>query len=377
MLVIFWICAILVLYVYLGYPLLLASGLLGKRRLVRCRCIEPSLSILIPAHNEEKVIRAKLLNLLAQNYPMEKLEILVGNDGSSDATAEIVSEFIDFGVQLVNAEQPRGKSSIQNALVERAHGEILIFTDADCAFPTNGLRRIVQHFTDPEVGLVTGCATFVNQGETPTVESEGLYWKYERWLRNQESDRGLLAMASGSLFALRREFWRRLDPDVGDDFALPLQVAKAGFRNVLETRFSTATVLTQNQPDSMFRMKMRIISKDLRGLLRNRACLNPFRVGPVAIALWSHKLLRWAIPYFLIGLLVSNFFLMAEKFYVLTYVAQLSFYTLSALGLVFNEKRTGFPLSAASSFCVVNLAALFGTLHCFAFQTAGRWKPVR
>jgi cellulose synthase/poly-beta-1,6-N-acetylglucosamine synthase-like glycosyltransferase len=377
MLVVFWAFAILVVYVYLGYPMLLASGLLGRRRLVRCQCIQPSLSILIPAHNEEKVIRSKLLNLLAQNYPMEKLEILVGNDGSSDATAAIVSEFIDFGVQLVNADRPCGKSSIQNALVDRAHGEILIFTDADCLLPANALRRIVQHFTDPEVGLVTGCASFLNPGETPTVESEGLYWRYERWLRNQESDRGVLAMASGSLFAVRRALWHRLDPDVGDDFALPLQVARAGLRNVLETRFSAATILTQNEPHSLFRMKMRIISKDLRGLLRNRVCLNPFRVGRVAIGLWSHKLLRWAIPYFLIGVLVSNFFLTGQKFYAVVFVAQLSFYTLSAAGLVLSEKRIGFPVSAASSFCVVNLAALFGTLHCFAFESAGRWKPVR
>lgn len=184
-------------------------------------------------------------------------------------------------------------------------------------------------------------------------------------------------MASGSLFAMRHSLWRRLDPNVGDDFALPLSVARAGFRNVLETRFSPATVLTQNQPDSMFRMKMRIISKDLRGLLGNASCLNPFRVGLVAISLWSHKLLRWAVPYFLIGLFLSNLFLLANTFYALTLAAQLAFYSLAALGLFLRVDRIRRPLSAASSFCLVNLAALAGTLHCFTFQTAGRWKPAR
>ena len=198
MLSIFWICAFLICYVYLGYPLLLASGLFGKRRLGRRRCIQPSLSILNPARNEENVIRAKLLNLISQNYPLEKLEILVGNDGSSDRTAAVVSEFIPLGVQLVSADEPCGKSSIQNALVERAQSEILVFTDADCTLPTNAIRTMVQHFADPRVGLVTGCASFRNRGQTPIVENESLYWKYERWLREQESDRGLLAMASGS-----------------------------------------------------------------------------------------------------------------------------------------------------------------------------------
>ena len=377
MLSIFWICAFLICYVYLGYPLLLASGLFGKRRLGPRRCIQPSLSVVIPARNEEKVIRAKLLNLLGQNYPLEKLEILVGNDGSSDRTAAVVSEFIPLGVQLVSADEPCGKSSIQNALVERAQSEILVFTDADCTLPTNAIRTMVQHFADPRVGLVTGCASFRNRGQTPIVENESLYWRYERWLRKQESDRGLLAMASGSLFAMRHSLWRRLDPNVGDDFVLPLSVARAGFRNVLETRFSPATVLTQNQPDSMFRMKMRIISKDLRGLLGNASCLNPFRVGLVAISLWSHKLLRWAVPYFLIALLLSNLFLLANRFYALTLAAQLAFYSLAALGLFLRGDRIRRPLSAASSFCLVNLAALAGTLHCFTFQTAGRWKPAR
>jgi cellulose synthase/poly-beta-1,6-N-acetylglucosamine synthase-like glycosyltransferase len=374
---IFWLCVFVVLYVYIGYPLLLASGLLGQRKPVLSGSGFPALSVIVPAHNEEKIIRAKLENLLSQDYPVDKMQILVGNDGSRDRTASIVSEFGNRGVQLINSDRPIGKSSIQNALVAHAHGDILIFTDADCMFPTNALSDIAQHFADPKVGLVTGCATFSNQGENSTVEGEGLYWKYERWLRQQESDRGLLAMASGSLFAMRSLLWKRLDPSVGDDFVLPLHVAKTGFRNVLENRFSVVTVLTQNQPDAMFNMKKRIVSKDLRGLLSNPACLNPFRVGLVAVALWSHKLLRWAVPYFLIALLLSNLFLLDHTFFAITLIAQILFYAISAIGLILGEERVRFPFSVASSFCVVNLAALFGTLHCFSFQSAGQWKPVR
>jgi cellulose synthase/poly-beta-1,6-N-acetylglucosamine synthase-like glycosyltransferase len=377
MLITFWICALLVLYVYLGYPALLASGLLGKRKKTLQADIHPFVSVLIPAHNEEKVIRKKLLNLFSQNYPMERLESFVGNDGSKDRTAEFVEGMRQTGVQLVSVAVPCGKSSIQNKLVEHSHGDILVFTDADCFLPANALSVLVRHFADSQVGLVTNCASISNKNETAVVEGESLYWKYERWLRKEESDRGLLAMASGSLFAVRRDLWHPLDSNVGDDFAIPLQVARAGFRSVLETRVSAETVLSQNQPSSLFRMKTRIISKDLRGLLRNAACLNPFVVGPVAIGLLSHKLLRWAIPYFLIGLFISNFFLVGHTFYSITLIAQIAFYALSVLGLLLGGNRTGFPLSAAVSFCVVNSAALFGTLHCLTFQSVGRWKPVR
>jgi cellulose synthase/poly-beta-1,6-N-acetylglucosamine synthase-like glycosyltransferase len=380
MLIIFWICVSLIVYVYLGYPLLLGFGLFGKKRPTHREEILPSVSVVIPAHNEERVIRSKIQNVLSQDYPPEKMQILVGNDGSTDATAQIVSEFIPRGVQLVNATRAGGKSNIQNALVSMAKAEILVFTDADCFLPPNAVRIIVQNFGDRQVGLVTNCASFLNEGETPTVEGESLYWRYEAWLRNQESDRGILSMASGSLFAMRHTLWAPLNPSVGDDFALPLRVATAGWRNVLDTRVSAATVLSQNQPRSMFRTKMRIVSKDLRGLLRAPECLNPFRTGWVAVGLWSHKLLRWCIPYFLIILLISNIplaFSSGQGFYKVSLAAQVVLYAIAILGLFIKSRRTRFPLSAISSFCLVNLAALFGTLHCFTLQSAGHWKPVR
>jgi cellulose synthase/poly-beta-1,6-N-acetylglucosamine synthase-like glycosyltransferase len=374
---VFWLCLALILYVYLGYPLLLLCGLLGRRKLVPRRSILPSLSILVPAHDEQRMIRAKLQNLLSQDYPPDKLEILVGDDRSTDATASIVRDFQHRGVRLFVSETRRGKSAVQNQLVARSRGEVLVFTDADCLLPQNALRTIVEHFAADNVALVTNCATFLNKDDTGIVKGEGLYWKYERWLRCEESDRGLLAMASGSLFAMRRLLWTPLDPNVGDDFVLPLRVAKAGFRNVLETRVSAATQLTQIQAHSMLRMKMRIISKDLYGLLSNPACLNPFQVGPVAISLWSHKLLRWAVPYFLLALFISNIFLARQKFYAFFLAAQLAFYLVSAAGLVFRGLQSRFPLSAFSSFCVVNFASLLGTLHCITSGKAGQWKTVR
>jgi glycosyltransferase involved in cell wall biosynthesis len=374
---IFWFCFAVILYVYFGYPCLLRSGLLGRRKPVHREHLFPFLSVIIPAHNEEAMIQKKLENLLAQNYPPEKMKIFVGDDGSTDGTPTICRSFEPIGVYYFRSETRRGKSALQNELVARARGEILVFTDADCLLPLNALSVIAQNFASKEVALVTNCATILNPDETGIVKSEGIYWKYEKWLRDEESARGLLAMASGSLFAMRRSLWKRLDPNVGDDFALPLRVAKAGYRNILETRVSAGTQLTQNKADSMLRMKMRIISKDLYGLLRNPACLNPFQVGKVAIGLWSHKLLRWAVPYFLLGLLVSNLFLAGRGFYGMFLAAQAVFYLAAAAGLLFRGLESRFPLSVTSSFCVVNFASLLGTLHCLASGKAGQWKTVR
>jgi cellulose synthase/poly-beta-1,6-N-acetylglucosamine synthase-like glycosyltransferase len=375
--VIFWLCLAMILYVYFGYPLLLLSGVLGRRRPIHRRHIFPSLSVIIPARNEEAIIRKKLENLLSQDYPAEKVKILVGDDGSTDETPAICRSFEPVGVIFVRSEVGRGKSSLQNDLVARAQGEILVFTDADCLLPKNALSVMAQNFSSEDVALVTNCATILNQDETGIVKSEGMYWKYEKWLREAESARGLLAMASGSLFAMRRSLWKRLDPNVGDDFVLPLRVARAGYRNVLETRVSAGTQLTQNKAHSMLRMKIRIISKDLYGLLRNPTCLNPFQVGRVAIGLWSHKLLRWAVPYFLLGLLVSNIFLAGQGFYGVFLAAQIAFYLAAAAGLLIRGLESRFPLSITSSFCVVNFASLLGTLHCLTSGKAGQWKTVR
>lgn len=372
----FWICFALISYVYVGYPALLASGILGRRRPVHMANLEPTISVIVPAHNEEKTIRSKLSNLLSLDFPKNNLEILVGSDGSSDQTEALVERFAESGVRLVSSKERIGKSAMQNELIARSSGAILVFTDADCLLVPNALRLLSQNFADRTIGLVTNCAVILNQDATGVVASEGIYWRYERWLRLQESERGMLAMASGSLFAVRRDLWRPLDPNVGDDFVLPLQVVRAGYRCVMETRTS-AQIVMQSESHSMISMKMRVISKDLRGLLKNSSCLNPLRTGRVAIGLWSHKLLRWAVPYFLIALVASNFLLASHSPYEWFLAAQAIFYIGALAGMLFGTRRFRLPLSVAHSFCLVNLAALLGTLHCLSLRTTGQWKTAR
>lgn len=378
MLTAFIICVVVIAYVYAGYPLLLRAGAFGTRRGWKRGCSRlPLITIVVPAHNEEASIAAKIENLLASDYPRECMDILVGSDGSSDRTEEIVQRYAGKGVGLVSFPQQHGKSAIQNGLVSLASCDILVFTDADCTFELQALRLLIDNFADPAIGLVTGRPSFANAAETSVTRNEGIYLRYETWLRGEESARGLLALASGSLFAMRRELWQPLDTSMGDDFALPLHVALKGFRSVLEERAVAVTQLTQNQVDSMFRMKVRIIAKDFRALLAYRELLNPFRHGALALALWSHKLLRWFVPYFLIALFLVNVLLLSNSSLRLFWELQVAFYALACCGLYFRGGARGPIATIPASFCIVNAAALMGTLSCILGRSFGRWTPER
>ena len=374
--ILFWASLAAIPYVYFGYPLLLSIGALGRRvALIRGNAL-PSISVIVPAHNEESTIEEKLTALIAADYPRELVEILVGSDGSSDRTEDIVQRFRHEGVGLISFPRQQGKSAMQNGLVAAASGEILVFTDADSAVPPGAFRHLVENFADARVGLVTGHAEYTNAGETSVAENESVYLRYDTWLRRQESERGLLAMASGSLFAIRRSLWKPLDPALGDDFVLPLSIARAGFRNVIDRRVTARTRLAQDRLGAMLRMKIRIVSKDFRALLVHREMLNPFRHGATAVGLWSHKLLRWLVPHFLLALFASSVTLIDLSFFRVTVWLQLLFYGAATVGLL-RSGRSRWWFSVPASFCLVNLAALFGIACCLAGRTSGKWQPVR
>lgn len=385
----FWICFGIVAYVYAGYPFLLCLGVFSRRRFPPQHSREniherfmggnvtvPYVTVIVAAHNEEAAIETKIESLLASDYPGDRLEILIGSDGSSDRTEETVRRYEGDGVGLISFPMQLGKSAMQNSLVAKASGEVLIFTDADCICDPNALRFIAENFVDPEVGLVTAAPRYTNESENAVTKNESVYLRYESWIREQESARGVLAMASGSLFALRRRLWKPIDRSLGDDFVLPLRVAQAGMRNILERRANTTTRLSQKNTGSMFGLKSRIISKDFSALLTYRSILNPFLYPATGISLLSHKLLRWLVPYFMLGMLLSSAFSNGPLYRVVFWL-QFAFYVIALLGFVFRDRSFIFPLSVPTSFCVVNLAALVGIWISLTGRSSGQWTPVR
>jgi cellulose synthase/poly-beta-1,6-N-acetylglucosamine synthase-like glycosyltransferase len=372
--------AVLIGYPYFGYPsvVFMLAALSGERVVWR-GALSRSVSAIIPAHNEGTVISRKLENTLSLQHAPATLETVVVSDGSTDRTDEIVRGFGHQHVTLLALNPRRGKSAAQNAAVARAGGEILLFTDANAILWPDALSKLVRHFADETVGCVVGKVTYRNPRDTPVSEGEGFYWRYELFLRQLESRLGNLAMGSGPIMALRRELFEPLDPDVGEDFVLPMKVAMKGYRVVYEPEAISEEILFQNTPTTMFNSKVRIITKDLRGLWICRGILNPFRYPLYSWGLISHKMLRWLVPYFLIALFVANLLLLDQPLYRLTLAAQLVCYGLAGAGYLW--QRTGrkppLILGIPFSFCLVNAAAAVGVARFLMGKKSGRWTPVR
>lgn len=376
----YWGTVALVAYVYLGYPALLwfLNKCRREPRIVPIHGYEPEVSLIIAAHNEEQVIGQKLENTLGLEYPRDKLEIIVASDGSSDMTPDIVRKYRGRKVQLLELACGRGKAAAQNAAVEQARGEVIVFTDADVSLPRESLRQMVTHLGNERIGCVVGRVVYSGEKKTGVGQGEETYWRYELMVRDQESSLGILSMGSGALIGIRRNLFRPLDSGVSEDFVLPMYASMDGYTTVYAPEIFAVTPLSQDGPEELLRSKVRIITLDTRSLLVCRAILNPFRYPLLAWGLISHKILRWLVPYFLIALFCLNLVLMDRPLYQLLLAPQSAFYALAAIGYLWQRKAKaprfmGIPFS----FCLVNLAALVGVARFLMGKTVGRWEPTR
>jgi cellulose synthase/poly-beta-1,6-N-acetylglucosamine synthase-like glycosyltransferase len=375
-----WALGFLICYVYLGYPLLvlLMVQLRARTHDPPGERVCPSLTVVIPAHDEESVIESKICNTLSLDYPAGKVQTIVASDGSADATEQIARANKPT-VKLVRSDAQVGKSTILNQAVRQAAGQVVVFSDANAMLRRDALRSIVRNFADQKVGCVVGKVTYANSGDTTVAEGETFYWHYELWLRLLESALGNLAMGSGPIMALRRELFEPLDPDVGEDFVLPMRAAVRGYRVVYEPEAISEEILFQNTPNTMIKSKVRIITKDLRGLWLCRGILNPVRYPLYSWGLISHKLLRWLVPYFLMALFLTNLLLLHQPFYRFTLAAQWVCYGLAGLGYLWQQCGRKPPrfLGIPFSFCLVNAAAAVGVARFLIGKKSGTWAPVR
>lgn len=378
MIILFWICVGLVLWVYAGYPLflILLTRLRAPRAVVH-GAITPPVTLIISAYNEAEVIRTKIENSLALDYPRDKLEVLVISDCSADGTDDIVREYQDRGVRLLRMTERGGKTLGLNAGVPAARGEIIIFSDANAMYHPQTVRKIARNFADPQVGCVTGESRYNLDGATESTESENLYWRYELALKQMESRVGSLVGGDGAIYAIRKALYRPLQAADLSDFVNPMQISLQGYRNVYEPE----ALSFENGADTFeqeFRRKVRIVARAWRGLLRVRAVLNPFRFGLFTIQVFSHKLLRWLVPVFMLGAMCANVFLLHAPFYFFTGVVQTFFYLLAAGGwLQARRAEVARVFYVPYYFCLVNYASLLGILSYYRGQSFTTWQTVR
>ncbi|CAH2031387.1 glycosyltransferase family 2 protein [Trichlorobacter ammonificans] len=291
--------AALLFYLFIGYPLLL--WLVARLFPLRHRCdhgVTPSVTLVISAYNEEKVIGRKLENALQLDYPPEQLTIMVVSDCSTDRTDELVRGFTDRGVILVRPEERRGKTAGLNLALQRIDSELVVFSDANALYDRQALRHLVKHFSDPAIGYVVGDARYREEKRTAAGVSEGSYWNIERMMKEWESAFSSVVGGDGALYAIRRKLYEPLRESDINDFVNPLQIVAKGYRGIFEPA-AWCTEKPAGQFGKEFSRKVRIVNRSFNGLLRVPAVCNPLRFPRFAWQVISHKLLRWFSPYLL------------------------------------------------------------------------------
>ncbi len=375
---VFWLSVVALFYTYAGYPVLLALVSALKPRKVRRGEFEPTVTIIIAAYNEERDLAAKLENTLALDYPRELLEIIVASDCSSDGTDEIAREFAGRGVQLLRQSMRLGKTAAQNAAVEQAHGEILLFSDATSLYQPNAVRAIMPSFADATVGCVAGRLEYVDGSNSRVGRGARSYWSYETFLKRHESRVGSLIGVSGCLYAVRRSAYVPLYHEACSDFIIATKMVEQGLRAVYEPN-AVCTEQTNRQSDQELKMRVRIIAQTFTDLWRHRALLNPVRGGFYGVQLLSHKVMRYLVPFFLMGLFVSSAVLApASLFFRLMFAAQIACYACPALAWMLD--RVGIRsrlLAFPQYFMLANLASLIGCYKFLRGQRYASWEPIR
>jgi len=376
--VIFWLSVAALFYTYVGYPLLLALVSALRPRKVRRGEFEPTVTIIITAYNEERDLAAKLENTLALDYPRELVEIIIASDCSTDRTDQIGREFAGRGVQHHRQPERLGKTAAQNAAVEKAHGEIILFSDATSLYQPNAVRAMMPCFADTTVGCVAGRLEYVDGSDSQVGRGARSYWGYETFLKRHESRVGSLIGASGCLYAVRRSAYVPLYHEACSDFIIATKMVEQGLRAVYEPN-AVCTEQTNRQSDEELKMRVRIIAQTFTDLWRHRSLLNPVRGGFFGVQLLSHKVMRYFVPFFLMGLFVASAILApGSLFYRLMFAGQIAGYLCPALAWLLD--RVGIRsrlLAFPQYFMLANLASVIGCYKFLRGQRYASWEPIR
>ena len=370
----FWSAVFFLTYTFLGYAVALWVVSLLRARPHRRGTIDPTVSIIIAAHNEASVISQKILNCLALTYPEDRYEIFVASDGSDDGTAEIVRSFAHRAVKLIEIPVRRGKQYAQLLARDASRGEILVFTDAGVEFGPESLEKMVSNFADPLVGCVSSEDEIVRK---TGWRGEQLYVQFEMQMRRLESRIGSLVTASGSFFAARRtvcEDWRT---DQTSDFFVVLNAVSLGMRAVVDPESIGRYGLVHSESAELQR-KIRTIVNGLAVFFAHLRLLNPFRYGIFSWQLTSHKLFRWLVPFAILCLFVSNLFLWTNgSFYRICLVLQGAVYGAGSLALAGDRFSEWKPIKLASYFLLGNAATVMAWFYFLSGEKFISWQPTR
>ncbi|WP_336143078.1 MULTISPECIES: glycosyltransferase [unclassified Marinobacter] len=367
----FWVALLGSVYSYFLYPIVLKLTPRRGSSERKLNAQPPRVSLIVTAHNEEERIRDKILNCLELSYP--QLEVVVASDASVDETDAIVRSFKNDGVKLARAEERKGKENAQLHAIRAAEGDILVFSDVATRIPPDAIEKLVSHFEDTAVGAVSSEDRFISRDGL--VAGEGAYVKYEMLLRRLESQRAGLVGLSGSFFAARKEVCEAWDILSPSDFNTALNCATLGY-----VAITAPDVLGYYQdvqdPGKEYQRKLRTVIRGLTAAARHKEALNPFKFRWFAFQLWSHKILRWAVPWFLVLLAICTLLLAYRGgIYSLAMLCQLAFYAIVVFGYFSSSHRDKTVVKIPYFFVQVNVAIAHATLRFLRGERMTVWSP--
>jgi len=369
LMLVFWVSVAGVVYPYAGYPLALMA--FGRRRSsppVSNDEQSPAVSLLIPVHNEEPRIAAKVTNTAALDYPAGRLEVIYISDGSTDGTIDIIRSQAPSATVIELATRG-GKAAALNAGLAHATGDVVVFTDASIALEPDALREVVRPFADGGIGCVSG------EDKIADADGEGLYGRYELFLRRRESELHSIVGASGCFYAQRRSLCRPFEEGLAPDFLSVLRTVEQGYRAVSAPR-AVGTMTSVKSAKHEFDRKVRTLLRGMTALFAYSHLLNPVRHSVFAFELWSHKLLRWMVPFFLLTALLSSMLLIRRPLFFAAFAAQAMLYLAAAASSIeFTGVRRLLFGRTALFFVSVNAAIVLAWLRYVSGVRQELWTP--
>lgn len=389
MVILFWVCAFIIFYTFIGYGLLLfliikVKSIFYKKKqgiINNSENYQPTCSIIIAAYNEELFIRDKILNTLSQNYPSHLSKILIVTDGSTDKTNQIIEEYPL--VKLFHSPVRNGKIDAINRIIPFVDSEIIVLTDANTFLNEGAITKICQHYLDPNIGGVAGeKRIFVNKNADVTESGESFYWKYESKLKQWDSELNTTIGAAGELFSIRTKLYQSVPKNIIlDDFMISMKIVQKGYKIIYEPEAYAIETASSNIKEELKR-KIRIAAGGIQSIIKLKHLLNPFKYPLLSFQFFSHRVLRWSItPFFLITIFIVNISLYLQYDYLIYKIflfLQISFYSLAALGYIaekgqINLKVTYIPYY----FCIMNYAVILGIYKFIRGQQNSLWEKAK
>lgn len=372
MIIVFIVCVCMIVYTYFLYPLMLSFLSIFKKDTHSKITNDhyPSVTMVIAAYNEENVLKDKIRNCIDLDYPSDKLNILIGSDGSTDSTNKIIKNYVSEKIKLV--ELPRsGKCNVLNKLIPMASGEIIVLSDANTMYQKDSIKKLVVGFQYKDVGCVCGKLRLMDRDNQPAGES--LYWKYETFIKNLEGLFGAVIGSNGGIYAIRKNLFTPLPTNtIVDDFFITCKILEKGYRCIYQQEAIAYEEVAINIA-SEFKRKVRISKGNFQNLFRLKKLLNP-TLGLLSLSYWSHKVIRWFVPILLIIIFLTNMFLLQYAFFRFTIIIQILFYLLSYIGYLMDANNKQNKIVHLCYYLTsMNVALLFGLIEYVKGIKSATW----